>query len=521
MQVRNILLLTSKVLGKAIVGLLAVLLVVVLIIHIPAVQRGLTSSVSGYLSSRIQSKVEIESIRFSLLGRVSIKGLKVWDPEAADIFSSGDVEVSTSIFKLIRGRLIFDEIRISGVSGNLVQNEKGLNIQFIIDAFTGPPSDITRTSTASTNLQFKKVILEDITFAFTSANNRTSVSTKVGKFNGQNIEVSINPNKISASQLQLENSTTRVSYRVSTDTSATTITTEESSMFDTDFGSGFDFDIRNIQLVKNDLFIHRDSVMTSQRFDPNHLELENISLSVSDIKVDSISLAAALHSLSVQLPGFTLSDANAEIQMNPDAISLSDLHLSSNSNDINGDFMAGYQDFSGKRDALIKVDVLCHVDPHVLSYFLNDSIMTYFDGWASSELKFKSDYSRGKGEVKMLSLKTASSLLEGRGTFNNILERDKISWKDAALNVVIGSEFRHTLDPFINGVTLPPDATVKLTSSGDTKKVFVDGNIVTTWGEVKTAGYITHVLENAGINVTVEGHGVDVGKWMSLPWIGP
>src|SRR5688572_23431291 len=114
MQVRNILLLISKVLGKAIVGLLAVLLIVLLIIHIPSVQQGLTPSVSDYLSSRIKSKVEIETIRFSLFGNVSIKGLKIWDPESADIFSSGDVEVTTSIFKLIRGKLIFDEIRISG-----------------------------------------------------------------------------------------------------------------------------------------------------------------------------------------------------------------------------------------------------------------------------------------------------------------------------------------------------------------------------------------------------------------------
>ncbi len=135
MQVRNILLLTSKVLGKAIVGLLAVVLVLLLIIHIPAVQREITPSISRYLSSRIQSRVEIESIQFSIIDNVSIKGLKVWDPESVDIFSSGTVEVNTSILSLIRGNLIFDDIRISGVSGKLIQHEQGLNIQFIIDAF--------------------------------------------------------------------------------------------------------------------------------------------------------------------------------------------------------------------------------------------------------------------------------------------------------------------------------------------------------------------------------------------------
>src|SRR5262245_61878114 len=121
MQVRNILLRTSKVLGKTIVGLLAVLLIILLIIHIPAVQRRITPAVSDYLSSKTHSRVEIDNIYFALTGKVSIHGLKVWDPEASDIFTSGDIEVNTDIINLIKGDLIFDEIRISGIGGKLIQ----------------------------------------------------------------------------------------------------------------------------------------------------------------------------------------------------------------------------------------------------------------------------------------------------------------------------------------------------------------------------------------------------------------
>ncbi|HEY5917834.1 MAG TPA: hypothetical protein VIU13_10555, partial [Chryseolinea sp.] len=349
MQVRNILLLISKVLAKAIVGLLAVLLVVLLIIHIPAVQRAITPSISRYLSSRIQSRVEIESIRFSLIDNVSIKGLKVWDPESVDIFSSGTVEVTTSILSLIRGNLIFDEIRISGVSGKLIQHEQGLNIQFIIDAFQGPPSETKTTTATSTNLQFKNVVLENITFEFVSTTNGTTVSTKLGNFRGQDIEVSINPNKISASKIRLDNSITSVSYKIQVDTTATTNSPGKGSLFVTDFGSGFDFDIGNVELKDNDVFIHRDSTIRTPMFDPNHLDLENITLNISNINTDSVSLAAALHSLSAQLPGFTLSDAKAEIQMSPDVISLSGLRVASDTNEISGDLRGGYEIDSGRK----------------------------------------------------------------------------------------------------------------------------------------------------------------------------
>ena len=521
MQVRNILLLTSKVLGKAIVGLLALVLVVLLIIHIPAVQRAITPSIAQYLSSKIQSRVEIESIQFSLIDNVSIKGLKVWDPESVDIFSSGTVEVNTSILSLIRGNLIFDDIHISGVSGKLTQHEQGLNIQFIIDAFQGPPSQIKSTSVTSTNLQFKNVVLEDITFEFISTTNGTTVTTKLGNFIGQDIEVSINPNKISARNIQLENSITSVSYRVRTDTTVTTTSPAEGSLFVTDFGSGFGYDIKKVQLTDNDIFIHRDSIIRSPMFDPNHIELKNIDLSISDIKADTASLVAALHSLSAQLPGFTLSDAKAEIKMNPNLISLSGLHLASQTNEISGDILGGYQITSGKKDALIKVDALVRLDPRMLSYFLNDSIMRYFNDWGNSELTLKGDYSKGTGELEMLTLNTGTSLIEGKGSFYDILERDKISWRNIGLNVKVGKEFRKLINPFVKGITLPPNASVRIISSGDLKKTSIDGNILTPWGDVITKGYATQLLDNAAIDVVVESHQLDVGKWMTQPWIGP
>ncbi|HMG91609.1 MAG TPA: translocation/assembly module TamB domain-containing protein, partial [Chryseolinea sp.] len=139
----------------------------------------------------------------------------------------------------------------------------------------------------------------------------------------------------------------------------------------------------------------------------------------------------------------------------------------------------------------------------------------------NSELKLTSDYARGKGEIKVLSLKTGSSLLEGKGTITDILDRERISWKNVGVNVEMGNEFRNILDPFVKGVTLPPDATLQLVSSGDMKSVFIDGNIITTWGKVKAKGYVTQVLKNAAIDINVEGQKVDVGKWMTLPWIGP
>ena len=521
MQVRNILLRTSKVLGKTIVGLLAVLLIVLLIVHIPAVQRRITPSVSDYLSSKVQSRVEIESIYFTLTGRVSIHGLKVWDPEANDIFTSGDVEVNTSIFNLIRGDLIFDEIHISGIAGKLVQLEQGLNIQFIIDAFQPAPSQTKSKTPAKVNLQFKSVVLEDITFAFTSRTNGTTVSTHVGRFDGENIEISISPNKISASEVYLENSVTSVLYTVRRDTVAAITTAEQGSLFTTDFGSRFDFDIGNIEFKDNSLSLHRDSVISTPKFDPNHIELQSISLNLQEIKTDSVSLAATLHSLSCQLPAFRILQGEAGIQMTPDLISLSNLRIASSGLDLKGDLEGGYTTHSGKKDASIKIDATGNVEHQLTSYFLSDSIMKYFAAWKTSELTLKGNYSQGKGQIEILNLKSGSSELAAKGAIFDVLDQDKISWKQIQASITLGTEFRNTLIPFIKGITLPPDASIQLTSTGSLKEMSFDGKVASSWGNLTTTGAARHPIDNLAIDAIVDAQKFHLGKWLELSWIGP
>jgi hypothetical protein len=521
MQVRNTLLRISIVLGKTIVGLLAVLVIVLLIIHIPAVQRRITPSVSDYLSSKVQSRVEIENIYFALTGKVSIHGLKVWDPAADDIFTSGDIEVNTNIFNLIRGNLIFDEIRITGISGKLIQLENGLNIQFIIDAFQPPTSQTRSTAPAGVYLQFKKVVLEDITFAFTSRTNGTTVSTHLGRFDGENIEISINPNKISANTIYLENTVTQVVYKARLDTMETGTTSEERSLFATDFGSGFDYDIGDIEFKDNHLSLHRDSVSNTPKFDPDHINLENISLNLSEIKTDSISLAAALHSISVQLPGFKLLQTEAEIQMTPDVISVSKLNISSTGLDFSGEIKGGYEKLSDKKDANINIDATGSIDPQALSYFVSDSIMKYFAGWKTSEITLKGNYSKGKGEFEKLKLISGTSALEVRGIVYDVLDQDNLSWKQTIARVTLGTEFRNTITPFIKAISLPPDASIELTSAGNLKEISFDGKVSSGWGNLATGGIARQPLDNLTIDAVVDAKHFYVGKLLDLPWIGP
>jgi hypothetical protein len=135
MQASKIVLRITKILGKAILGVLILLLIAVALIHLPPIQRQITDRVSKYLSSKIEARVDIESINFSILGNIAIADLGVWDPNNTRIFSAHKAEVSSSIYNLIKGDFIFDRVYIDGADFKLIQHKEGLNIQFILDAF--------------------------------------------------------------------------------------------------------------------------------------------------------------------------------------------------------------------------------------------------------------------------------------------------------------------------------------------------------------------------------------------------
>ena len=75
MHVRSKLIRVLKFLGKALVGLLLVFIMLILLLHVPAVQKIITRKAAGFLSAKTHATVAIERIRFSLRGSLVIEGV--------------------------------------------------------------------------------------------------------------------------------------------------------------------------------------------------------------------------------------------------------------------------------------------------------------------------------------------------------------------------------------------------------------------------------------------------------------
>ncbi|HEX5169917.1 MAG TPA: translocation/assembly module TamB domain-containing protein, partial [Cyclobacteriaceae bacterium] len=519
MEALKIFLRIAKFLGKVVLGLLVMLITVLALLHLPPVQKQIARKLSDYLSSKIEARVNIRSVTFSMLGNVAIDDLTVWDRDGNQIFSAHKIEVRSNVFDLVTGELIFDEVHLGGIDGKLIQSKEGLNIQFIIDAFK-PRESAAATESTPLDLQFKKVVFENIVFEFTSEVDSVSIAAQLGMFTSHGFEFHSNPGKIKADQVILQHTVVNAVIRSYADTINTTVASKDNELIDLDFGSGLIFEIKAFELTDDEFSIHRNLVTEAPKFDPFNFTLRNIELSLSDILIREDTLAAGMQSLSAQLPGFALTQAMADIQLNRNQLTLSGLHLVSGTDELRADITAPYDLNSTKGTDYAQIKLDAQINPGDFAYFLSDSIMNQFN-WGNTALAMEGDYIMGKGKLKMLNLKTGNSQLHAEGTVGDVLSVDSMNWRDFVVTASIGPDFRNTLTPFLRNVNVPPFIALQLNTSGQLKNIFVDGKVLTAWGDIKVMGKVTPSSGNVGLDLNVIGEKVDLGEWMSQSWLGP
>lgn len=493
----------------------------VALIHLPPVQKKITRKLSTYLSSKIEAKVDIQRITFSILGNVAIEELQIWDPNDTKILSAKKIEVASSIYNLVTGDFIFDQVHIAGADFNLIQRKEGLNIQFILDAFK-PEEKQATTKSNPVALQFKKVALENIAFKFTSTDSGISVDANLGTLASTEFELSTYPLTIKADQVIIQHTLVNTLTRQRADSPIEAEVSPNNLLLSPDFGTGIAFEIKDLELMDDGFSFHQDQVTETRKFDPAHISLQQIQLSMSNISMHEDSLAAQLRSLSLQLPGFTVTNATTTLQVTRHQLALSGFRLTSANNELEVELKAPNLT-SPKDDEHDQIEIATQGKINIkdLAYFFDDSLMNRFSAWGLTEFKVEGNYSMGMGKIKTMKLETGSSQFQAEGKVNSVFDLEKISWQDVVVNASIGSEFKRIVDPYLRTINLPSGITLQLKSSGSRNKLFANGKIVTKWGDVKATGQTTLHGPRADFEIMLTGTKVDLGKWMNLSGLGP
>jgi len=520
MQVTPKLLRILKFLGKALLGLLLTFVIFVLFIHIPAVQKIITRKLAGYLSAKTEATVDIQRIRFSLPGRLIVEGVNVKDPAHHEILSIGSMEANAHIFDLLRGKYIIDQISLKDVRAVVIEQEQGLNIQFILDAFQS--KEVQESSSKDIKLNFKKVMLENIAFTYSSTIREMSIDAILGEFLSEDIDFNTSPLMLKASKVSLQNASVKVLSPERAPGLMTTDTIIRKTYLTPDFDLDVGLEIAVLEIGDTDFSFHRHQKATSSKFDANHVDMSEIHISAKDILMREDTLAAALSALSVKMPGFEISESMTIIQMNKNGFELSGFQLASGTNTLKADLKGWYD-----REAIdfkdpLKIEIKAHgrIKPDDMAYFFDDSLMEYVAHWDTTTLSLAGSYRHGVGVIETMMLNTGNSQVDVSGTVSEVLDIEKLQWKDLVIQGSIGPDFKRTIRPFLGKVQLPPDINLQMNSSGTLKAITLDGTMNTTWGDLRMKGLVAPKGDNFGIDLDLAGQGVSPDAWMDVPWLG-
>lgn len=127
---------------------LVVILLVYLFISLPFFQRWMAGEVASYLSDKLHTRVEIGRIQVSLLGRLIIDDINVWDRSNRPLLSATRTGAQLDLMRYFNdGHIIINSAQLYGVKANISQAhpDSALNYQFILDAFAS--KDTTKKTT--------------------------------------------------------------------------------------------------------------------------------------------------------------------------------------------------------------------------------------------------------------------------------------------------------------------------------------------------------------------------------------
>ncbi|WP_338815030.1 translocation/assembly module TamB domain-containing protein [Bernardetia sp. Wsw4-3y2] len=187
----------------SIFGLLALVFV---LLFLPPVQDFLTHKAEDFLSKKLTTKVDVETIRLSLPLGLSINGLYIEDLEQDTLLYAGHFEADINPFALIKKKLQITEIKLDDVYANIWIDEDSVsNIDFVNAAFA--PTDSAKMSEDQTTTQIESNDTTGVGFVISLGGaDFKNINLKFDdRYNGNDIKGKIGQLKIDVDDFDLNN----------------------------------------------------------------------------------------------------------------------------------------------------------------------------------------------------------------------------------------------------------------------------------------------------------------------------
>ncbi|MDR0371163.1 MAG: translocation/assembly module TamB domain-containing protein [Prevotellaceae bacterium] len=145
-------------------------------------QRRIAGKITENLSAKIHSKISIGKVSYSLFNALTVEDLYVEDLKQDTLVYVGAARLHFKLLRFFRGEYVFLSAELDRLYANVVQENDGTNLDFIIDAFRNPNE---KDNDTDIELQFEKLSISNSSFRFNNRDKRPD--TKIETFDATNI----------------------------------------------------------------------------------------------------------------------------------------------------------------------------------------------------------------------------------------------------------------------------------------------------------------------------------------------
>lgn len=163
-----------------------------MLLKTPAVQSWLGKKVASTLSNKLATRIEVDRVSFTLLDRISLKGLLVMDRQQDTILYTRQLQLRLTDWFFVKDSIDLTHVQLDQALVRLHRSDSIWRHQFVLDYFTNDVSEPNKATQRSIPLHLHHLSLRSIRFE------------QIDRWEGHSIQASIAQLELQADLLSTE-----------------------------------------------------------------------------------------------------------------------------------------------------------------------------------------------------------------------------------------------------------------------------------------------------------------------------
>ena len=349
-----------------------VLLIVVLwlVLKIPAVQNWVGHIVTNKLAQRLNTKVTVKHVSFSLFNTLNLEGLYIQDQQNDTLLYAGTAGVHITDWFFTKNSIDLSAIQLYNAIIKAQRTTEVWNYQFVLNALgLNSTKDTTASTTNSQAIRLKDVDLKNITIQYNDLWLGQSQTIQAAQLKLIANEINFNKHIVDIKQLTLlqpnYSSTTSTPLQPYIPSNVIPVSQPQATP-DKYYALG------NWKLYAASIILQNGTIQLAQQaapntpnyFDPKYITVSSINTIITNLNWATDTVKLNLYLSAKERCGIQLDTLRAVVKVYPNTVQLSQLLLLTPNSTLRNNVSFSYNAFSSDvQDFLHKIYINANLEP--------------------------------------------------------------------------------------------------------------------------------------------------------------